>query len=536
MTKPPILPNLQPRPLHHPISTTSPTAQEWFNRGLLWTYGFNHEEALRCFQQAAHHDPTCTMAHWGIAYAIGPSYNKQWAFFDPSDLHTSIHTAHAALTTPTSPTATPIETSLKTALLSRFPPPNAIPTPTPKKPSLWDLDTGSPSGPHTTEARSLLEHHLSTPEGHSHPALCHLYIHLMEMTTTPDLALPAANRLRTLMPDASHMLHMPTHIDMAVGDYPQAIKSSQEAIEADDRFFALNQTRIPTGEEGGGGGGALYIAYRVHNIMTKLYCASISGRMGDALSAAGKLEDVIDHRVLGMKSPVMADWTEGFLGMVGHVFVRFGRWGDVLDLHLPGERDEDGVYCCKRANLLYARGIALSALGRVEEAETTREEFEKARDRVPPSRFNNVPVRQREVLAIASAMLEGEVEYRKGNMERAFELLRHGVELEDGLAYCDPPAWTQPVRHALGGLLLEQGRVEEAEQVFREDLGLAEGFPRRKARLDNVWGLHGLYECLVRGGKVEEASRVKVVRDGAMKEADVPIVTSCYCRLGVGCC
>ncbi|PYI09276.1 hypothetical protein BO78DRAFT_384407 [Aspergillus sclerotiicarbonarius CBS 121057] len=553
-------PNYNLGPLRHPITTTSPTAQLWFDRGLLWTYAFNHEEAHRCFTLAAEHDPTCAMAHWGKAYTIGPSYNKQWAFFDESDLHSSIQTAHSALSHPVSTTTTPLEQALQTALLARFPPPNTTPPPphqmspynhayaaamrplyttnptnlliaslfiesllciSPR--ALWDLDTGAPTGPHTTEARTLLESFLSTPETRSHPAICHLYIHLMEMTTTPELALPAADRLRTLMPDASHILHMPTHIDMAVGDYRRAIDSSQEAILADDKFFTS-------------GGGALYIAYRVHNIMTKMYCALISGRMGDAVTAAEKLDEVIDERVLGMKSPAMADWTEGFLGQMGHVYVRFGKWEEILKLEVPGEGERE-VYCCKTANLLYARGIALSGLGRVEEAEEARRAFEEARKKVPESRFSNVPVRQREVLGVASAMLEGEVEYRKGNVEGAFAVLRRAVRLEDGLPYCDPPAWTQPVRHALGGLLLEQGRVEEAERVFREDLGIADGFPRRKARLGNVWGLHGLHECLVKLGKWDEARGIAVQRDVALGSADVPITTSCYCRLSaVGKC
>ena len=70
----------------YPISTSSPAAQLWFDRGLAWTYGFNHEEAIRCFEQALELDPHCAMAYWGIAYAIGPNYNKAWDQFDPVEL------------------------------------------------------------------------------------------------------------------------------------------------------------------------------------------------------------------------------------------------------------------------------------------------------------------------------------------------------------------------------------------------------------------------------------------------------------------
>jgi hypothetical protein len=127
-------------------------------------------------------------------------------------------------------------------------------------------------------------------------------------------------------------------------------------------------------------------------------------------------------------------------------------------------------------------------------------------------------------------MLAGELEYRKGNYDTAFSTLRRAIELEDALPYSDPPPWMQPVRHALGGLLLEQNRVGEAEVVFREDLGMARDFPRRRAKLNNVWGLHGLYECFTRSGKTEEALFIQSSRDIALASADVPVTTSCYCR------
>jgi len=71
-------------------STASTSAQTWFGRGLVWSYAFRHEEAIRCFERAVEHDPGFALAHWGIAYAIGPNYNKQWEAFDPVDLAASL--------------------------------------------------------------------------------------------------------------------------------------------------------------------------------------------------------------------------------------------------------------------------------------------------------------------------------------------------------------------------------------------------------------------------------------------------------------
>ena len=534
------------------MTTSSSEAQVWFDRGLLWAYSFNHEEAVRCFIRATEYDPNCAMAFWGIAFGIGPNYNKAWNLFDRENVKSSVKIATDALNTANklAAQATPVEQALITALAARFPPLDDIPDDlrplnhayadamrvvyqvyssdidvivlfvealmciSPR--GLWDLDTGKPTGDHTVEARRVIEAVLARTDGRDHPALCHLYIHLMEMSPFPECALPPADRLRRLVPDASHLLHMPTHIDFAVGDYRRAVDSNHEAMVADDKYFA-NETASN-----------LYVAYRVHNICAKLYAALISGRYQDAKSSAEKLEEIIDINVLSITSPSMADWTEAFLGNLAHVYIRFGRWEEILQLELPTNRS---LYCSKTATILYARAIALSALGRIEEAEAAQREFEAARAAVPTSRMNSLPSKQVDVLAIAAAMLTGELEYRKGNHEVAFSNLRKAAELEDALPYADPPPWMQPVRHALGGLLLEQNRLKEAETVFREDIGLAENYPRRKARLNNVWGLHGLYECLVRSGKTEEARCIEIPRDIAMASADVPITTSCYCRL-----
>ncbi|PYH44711.1 tetratricopeptide repeat domain protein [Aspergillus saccharolyticus JOP 1030-1] len=544
------------------VKTTSAAAQTWFTRGWQWAYSFNHEEALRCFRAAAAHDPSCAMAHWGIAYSLGPNYNKAWAFYDRADLATSTTEALAALTLARERATDPAEVSLITALFARFPAaPDALPTdfaplnhaysramrtaheshPTdiditalliealmcisPR--GLWNLNTGEPSGPHTIEARRLIETAFTTsPTTAQHnPTLCHLYIHLMEMSPFPEIALPAADRLRRAAPDAAHLLHMPSHIDMAVGDYRRSVESNTDAIRADEKYVA---GCVAEGRTGVSVGGALYVAYRMHNICAKLYSALIAGQLAASMEAVEQLEALVGEEVLRIKSPPVADWVESFLGNRAHVLVRFGRWEEVLRLPEPGDRE---VYCTTYATVLYAKGVALTALGRVPEAEAMRKRYDEARGRVPGSRIASLPSKAVDVLAVGAMMLQGELEYRRGEVEQAFASLARAAELEDALPYGDPPPWMQPVRHAWGGLLLEQDRVAEAERVFREDLGMAEGFPRRKGRLNNVWGLHGLHECLVKQDKLDEARLLAPYRDLAIAAADVPIVTSCYCRL-----
>jgi tetratricopeptide (TPR) repeat protein len=145
--------------------------------------------------------------------------------------------------------------------------------------------------------------------------------------------------------------------------------------------------------------------------------------------------------------------------------------------------------------------------------------------------LNTVPVKEVDLLKVAAAMLDGELEYRKGNFDQAFATLRRAIVLEDALPYADPPARLMPVRHAYGALLLEQGHVEEAEAVYRAELGLDGTLARRRVRPNNVWALQGLNECFTRLGKHDEAARINLQRTIALASADVEVGVSCFCRV-----
>ncbi|CAI7604025.1 unnamed protein product [Penicillium viridicatum] len=523
---------------HFPVTTSSSDCQIWFDRGYRWTQGFNHEEAARCFMKAIALDQGCAMAYWGFCYAKGPNYNKAWIRFDAVDLKKTIIAVKPFLrkAMELASEVSPLEAALIHALKSRFPThetsldksclnelnllnhayaqamctvyngfsvdldvaalcAEALMCISPR--GLWNLDSGKPSGPHTEQARAIIEKAVKIPGGDNHPALCHLYIHLMEMSPYPETALPAADRLRLLARDASHLQHMPTHIDIACGDYRRAVHSNHQAMLADDKYFS----RVD--------GSVLYVMYRAHNVYVKLYSALISGRSQEALSSAKRLSDILTPELLAISSPPMADWTESYLGATIHALVRFGKWHDILNkLYIP---ENTNLYCSTTAMIYYGRGIALAVLGQIEEAKLEQDKFEAARILVPRTRLNSLPAVEADVLQIASAMLRGEIQYREGDHESSFRSLREATALEDALPYADPPPWMQPTRHALGALLLEQGQFKDAELVYREDLGMGGSLPRRQARLNNVWGLHGLHECLVR--------------------ADIKIVASCFCRL-----
>jgi tetratricopeptide (TPR) repeat protein len=223
----------------------------------------------------------------------------------------------------------------------------------------------------------------------------------------------------------------------------------------------------------------------------------------------------------------MADWLESFHSIRVHVLVRFGLWQELLDLEPPSDPE---LYCVTNAMIIYGRGIALAATGRVQEAEKECERFLAAS--VKPSRtlFNNACI---DILAIAKTMLYGEIEYRRGNFGVAFGHLRDAIALDDGLPYDEPWGWMQPTRHAYAALLLEQGQVEKAAAVYCADLGFDNTLPRAHQHPNNIWSLHGYHECLVKLERVEEARIVGQQLKMAKAIADVPIVSSCFCRLGV---
>src|ERR1700722_1746830 len=532
------------------VTTSSPLAATWAQRGLVWSYAFNHEEAVACFERAVAADPDCALGYWGIAYALGPNYNKPWETFEAGEARAAVVRARQAVAQAEqcATGASAAERALIAALRHRYPSvhveadtsawnreyaeamrtayqshpddldiavlfADALMNLTPWE--LWDIVTGQPAdGAATTEIRTVLERALASPAGQAHPGALHLYIHLMEMSPQPEDALWAGELLRALVPDAGHPLHMPTHLDVLCGDYEQVVASNEAAIRADGRFVAQQSNS------------SFYTLYRVHNYHFKAYGAMFLGRFSAALEAADALADTIPESLLRVQVPPMADWLEGFVSIRVHVLIRFGRWQELIDSPFPADPQ---LYCVTTAMLHYGKSLACAATGQLASARAHHRQFASAAAAVPASRtiFNNTT---QDILQVAGAMLDGELAYRAGDIEAGFAHLRHAIELDDGPPYDEPWAWMQPTRHALGALLLEQGRVVEAESVYRADLGLDATLPRPCQHPGNVWSLHGYHECLTRLGRHDQ---VRIIADQlriAAARSDVPIIASCYCR------
>jgi tetratricopeptide (TPR) repeat protein len=534
----------------YPVTTESRDAQTWFDRGLVWTYGYNHEEAVACFQKAIQADPNCAMAHWGLGYAAGPNYNMPWHLFDEANraaaLATGFASAKAALELVDG--VADWEAALVRALPARYPQTEPIEDMAPwnddfadamraafkvhrdslevrtifaeallnRTPwKMWDLKAGQPAeGASTVEAQDVLEEVLeNNPAAMRHPGILHLYVHLMEMSPFPERALKAGDALRTLVPDAGHLLHMPTHIDVLCGSYRNVVHWNEKAVRADLKYWREQ------------GPFNIYSGYRLHNYHFVIYGAMFLGQFEPAMTAVRGAAETVPAEMLRVESPPMADYFESYLSFEPHVLVRFGKWREAVALKLP---DDPGLYCTLAVNVHYARGVAHAALGEIEQAEAEEKAFLEAKARVPKSRIlhNNLVV---DLLEIATEMLRGEILYRKGDYDAAFAALRRSVALDDDLPYDEPWGWMQPTRHALGALLLEQGHLDEAEAVFREDLGLGGHLSRATVHPDNVWSLKGLHDCLEARGETSEIVQVRLRLDLADARADKRVAASCFC-------
>lgn len=507
------------------ISTTSDEAQAFFNQGIQLMYGFNHDEAIRSFQAAAEADSQAAMPWWGIAYSHGVNINDVEMGEERSLL--AREASDNALERIGS--ATPSEAALITAVSARY----EYPAPAdrsgldlafadameaaykkfPQDPEVgtifadslmnlqpWDYweNDGRPKG-RVEEIVAVLE---KTMELHpQHPGANHFYIHTVEASQDPDRAVPAADRLRTLVPGAGHLVHMPSHIYIRVGRYAEAVDVNAEAVDADRVYFE----KAPEPD--------MYATYFAHNLHFLTYAAMMSGRFEDAMGAARDLENEMPEEPL----KAYAGLIDGIMPSNFHTLIRFGKWEEILQE--PAYKDYRLV---SNAVRFYARSIANSALGRTKEARVEMEAFNQAMTVVPEDWFIfNNPVNK--VLPIAQAMIEGELFWREGKKDKAFARLRDGIEVEDALIYDEPPGWMLPVRHALGALLMADGRAAEAETVYHEDL---------KRNRNNGWGLIGLQKSLRAQGKNQEAqaldSKIKV----AWASADVRPTSSCYCESG----
>jgi tetratricopeptide (TPR) repeat protein len=505
------------------VTTHSRQAQEAFNRGLTWAYAFGHHAAEQEFRKAAAADPDCAMAYWGVALVNGPHINfpivppdkaeKAWAALEQAKAHAD--------------KSTELEQALIAALEKRY----ASPQPSDRSGldqayaramreiwerfpdnadigalyaeaemdlhpwDLWNKDGTAQSW--TPLILETLERALVLNP--NHPGANHYYIHAIEASQQPEKALASARRLGRLVPDSSHLVHMPSHIYARVGDWKAAAESNRKAMEA-DRLYRAAYPRP-----------GFYAMYMAHNTHFLAFTAMMSGRSEESIALARQL-------VKSMPSEFITEYSgvaDGFTVFPSKVLMRFGKWKEVLAEPAPR-----GGLPVATALWHFTRASAFTVMNRMDEARTEAAAFQEAAAKVPDSAtFGNN--RAADLLAIAKLVLAGEMDAQEGQLDRARTKLGEAVQLEDKLRYDEPPDWIQPVRHTLGAVLLRADQAEEAEKVYAEDLRI---WPQ------NGWALLGLREALLAQGKNVEAKIADAKLKRAWAVADIRPKSTCYCQ------
>jgi tetratricopeptide (TPR) repeat protein len=498
--------------MNFPVTTSSPRAQKYFDQGLAFAYGFNHDEAERSFGQAARIDPQMAMAYWGIALVLGPNYNQ------PGDEQRGTRAYKAMQQARTlDGSATAKERDLIAALAQRY---GDDGKETPARDQayanamrgvahryrddadvqtlfaeslmdvhpwqLWSSD-GKP-GVDTVEIVSTLESVLRKRPNHI--GANHYYIHAIEASGHPSRAMPSADRLAALAPAAGHLVHMPAHIYINTGRFHDAARANENAIRADEAFFTKSNES-----------GVYPIMYYTHNLQFLCYSQMMEGRSRDALASARKLNSHVP--LDAVREMPMAEY---LLPMPLLVEARFGEWNAIMQEPAPPSdlRYANGMWH-------YARGLALAATGKLDEAEREREELHKITTAIAPDRLLGSSNQARKVSEVAEAVLAGEIASAKGDHTQATARLADAVRMQDALNYDEPPIWYFPIRETLGAELLAAGQAAQAEADYRSDL---------KLNPDNPRSLNGLARCLRAEGKTREAAKFEERFKNSWRYAD----------------
>jgi tetratricopeptide (TPR) repeat protein len=501
------------------ISTKSSEAQKYFDQGLILTYGFNHGEAIRSFQEAVRLDSNCAMCYWGVALALGPNINKPMDAADAPRAWNALQQAKGSATN-----ATDKEKAFINALDTRYGPQaladrrsldlayaNAMREVVKRYPD--DLDAATlfaealmdtmPWDYYTEDRRpkAVTEELIRALEfvlakDPQHPGANHYYIHAVEASPYPERALPSAKRLGEIAPGAGHLVHMPSHIYLRVGRYHDATLANEEAVKADQSY--ITQCRAQ---------GFYPVAYYPHNQHFLWYTSGMEGRSGLALRTAREIERMNEHHNLA----------EGkrFSPLLILTLARFGKWDEALAQPQPPPQQ-----LFEAALVHYARGMAHAAKLDLKAAHQELTALERIAGN-PQIKVSDqaFPLPGEKLVVLSKHVLAGELAGRRGQAAEMNQQFTTAIQLEDKLPYMEPPYWHHPVRQIYGAALLQAGRAADAEKTYREDL---ERHP------ENGWSLYGLLASLRARGKTEEANAVEKRFRDVWRQADVILTASTF--------
>ena len=512
-----------------PITTDSEEAQAFFDQGIRMAWGFYFPESIASYQEAARLDPDSPMPHWGIAHAAGPNPNSRYQGLpdDPqgaglaairrameladngSQLERDLIAATYVLY---NKDAVPDDRERDFAFLAamrelhdKYPGDADIATVfgeaymNTTRWDYWEADGSAKSG--TAEGKAALEAAMALE--HDHPGANHLYIHLMEGSDQPELAMPAAQKLEGTLPISGHMVHMPGHIYLRVGEYEKAILSNERSQIVDDQFAEIwGDTNFPLI-------GTYPLSHKIHKphaLDFVRYANMLQGNYGDSIEAATRNAGNSIGAQRGGDKTFAHQWVMDKV---------FGKWDKI---HAENEKNKelaDTPYL--KGMWAYVMGSAHAARGHIGPAEG---ELAVIREQMSAEGVNDTgvgPTPADHVLGLAMHALLGEIEQAKGNLDGAILHFGHAVEFQDNLNYTEPPDCSLSIRLYLGAALLEAGQAAEAERVYRKDL---------EWNQRNGWTTFGLYQALDAQGKDQEAIIVNRQFEELWRNADVELERS----------
>jgi tetratricopeptide (TPR) repeat protein len=500
--------------LNHPVSTTNTMAQRFFDQGLTFAFGFNHDAAVRSFKRALEYDPNLAMAHWGIGLSLGPNINlpvspeAEKAAFDATQKAVAL-IANASEAEQDYIRALAHRYSIEPgadlhALDKKYSDgmkkvsekyPDDLDAATLYAESMMDLkpwqywkEDGTPAEG-VENLVTVLESVLRRDP--RHPGANHYYIHAVEASRFPERALPSAAVLESFAPAAGHLVHMPSHIYLRVGDYAAAARRNEVASEVDlDYVQACGiQGFYP----------AMYTSHNMH-------FAAVAHLLEGRYAAARRYSERLFTHVKPVADQVAE--LESFLPTLEQVLVGFGKWDEILALPQPAEK-----FKLHRGVWHFARGMAFAAQNKPEFANKEADAIAALRTEVAEGQFGPFN-KAADIFTIAENHVRARLALAGGDTETAAKLLMTVLPIEDKLRYMEPPDWYIYTREALGGVLLTAGKFSEAESVFRKDLEKN----RRKGR-----ALYGLHASLKLQGNNGQAKLVERGLKTAWENADTAL-------------
>jgi len=495
-----------------PISTDNAEAQQFFDQGLRFAWGFYFPESIASYQEASRLAPDHPMPYWGIAHAAGPNPNSRYAQMPDDPQGAGLAAIEAALER--IDRATPMEAALINALYV-FYDAKSIPDPRerdraylaemrelnkkyPDDPDIaalyagsfmsirrWDYwDKNGEAKGETLAVAKALEHVINT--GDPHPGVYHLHIHLIEASLEPERAMVSADALEATLPIGGHVVHMPAHIFVRVGDYQRAIDNNLRSL-AVDKEFAQHWGDLPLPNIG-----TYPLSHKIHAghaLDFVRYAATMQGSSELAIKSAKQMAEAISQHgtPMGrMQKRVAAPWV---------TLKIFGKWDEVLALE-PLKHSTPYL----TGIMAYVKGSAHVAKGQFREAAQKLADIHRIAASPDVSVNRAGATATAELLALAANALEGEMKMAQGDLDGAISAFEKGVALEDTNNYTEPPDWPQSMRLYLGAALIKAGRASDAEAVFRRDL---------RWHQNNGWSLFGLTQALEAQGKSEEAASTR---------------------------